>query len=273
MVGQSAHLRAAPIGGIFCLWEQGNQAITTILITDTEIRNKRESIGDGGGLAMSVDGMHILTGESGVYTAGLKRLHARGSSAVPFVPTSHPRFYLSVPMFSQPHEEQQTSAPSLHEIGNQAPLLNLPKLDLGPFVSTYEDSLSDLTVAKRIHYLLPLNLLISIPFENSSIIIQPFDMRGELKNADIDYLFVSSISNRSFSPGKLYSYQITVESKNPAIKYELSSGPEGMQVSSSGRVTWKPSAQHISDREDVIISITNGAEQQTYESFTIFKAR
>ncbi len=126
-----------------------------------------------------------------------------------------------------------------------------------------------MTLDKRVYLNLSLNRLVSIPFTNDSVLLQHFDFLSELKNSELDYFFVSSNPVPTFSPGKTYSYQITVESNKKQVKYELASGPEKMQVSTTGKVTWNVPSKFKEQTVDVLVTITNGESMQTYESFTI----
>jgi hypothetical protein len=63
-----------------------------------------------------------------------------------------------------------------------------------------------------------------------------------------------------------------MESKKGKAKFELANGPDKMEVSSKGKITWKVPTNFKDETVDVIVSITDGDSAQTYESFTIYKA-
>ncbi|MGD6027685.1 hypothetical protein QUV00_22700, partial [Xanthomonas citri pv. citri] len=88
-----------------------------------------------------------------------------------------------------------------------------------------------------------------------------------LKKSGANYLFVSSIPIRQTFKETTYSYPIVVRSNRKDIQMELESGPSGMALLESGRLTWNVP----SDAKDasVIVSIRDGSGRKVFHSFTI----
>ncbi len=144
-------------------------------------------------------------------------------------------------------------------------------MDLGSDPENRSWSASDFTLDKRVHYVVPANALLSIPFSNDKIVLQSFDLLEELKGSAADYFFVASLPVRVFETGMTYKYRIKVASKRPGAKFELTSGPKGMHVSRSGEITWKVPKDFEEETVDVIVGITNSANQACYDTFTIYR--
>lgn len=278
----TTHVRASANGRVFGMWATSHspQGIQCMVLTEKQVLAKYEH-DSAGHVVPTADGTHLLTGARGVFTSGLKNLSANANRSyrVPCVPTSHPRFYVSIPaspgaQINMGPDANKGLRPGIHEIGGEAALLDLPDLQLGSRDVTNDGSWAthDFSIDKRVYLNLSLNRLVTVPFTNDSILLQHFDFNSELKKSGLDYFFVSSIPVRIFSPGKTYNYQITMESNKNKVKYELASGPEKMEVSPKGKVTWKVPPGFKEETVDVIISITNGDSQQTYESFTIYRS-
>jgi len=276
------HVRASANGKVFGMWATSHspQGIQSMLVTEKQFLTKYEhdSVGH---VVPTADGTHIVTGVRGVFTTGLKNISksSNRSYLLPCVPTSHPRFYVSIPADPRAQVNLGNDAfkgrlPGIHEISSEAPLLNLPDLQLNSQGSGNDGGWAkdDFSLDKRVYLNLALNRLVSVPLTNDSVILQQFDFNAELKKSDLDYFFVSSIPGRTFLPGKTYSYQITMESKKGKAKFELANGPDKMEVSSKGKITWKVPPNFKDETVDVIVSITDGDSAQTYESFTIYKA-
>jgi len=115
--------------------------------------------------------------------------------------------------------------------------------------------------------------LISIPFTNDRVVIQEFDVQRALRESDVDYFFVSSTPNRTFTPGKPYAYQVNVESNRKNFKFEIATGPDKMKISPKGKVTWDVPREFREESVDVIISISDGGSLQTFETYTIYNTR
>jgi hypothetical protein len=122
-----------------------------------------------------------------------------------------------------------------------------------------------------VYYVVSANALLSIPFSNDKIVMQSFDLLRELGNSPADYFFVASVPVRVFEVGKTYQYRIEVASRRPGAKFELTSGPEGMRVSRTGEVTWEVPEDFAEESVDVIVGITNSANQSCYDTFTIYR--
>ncbi|MFO1062429.1 MAG: serine protease [Pirellulales bacterium] len=275
------HIRASANGKVFGMWATSHspQGLQTILVTESTLLSKYEH-NSAGHVVPSADGMHILTGSGGTYTAALKNISQsngnRSGNYAAAVPTSHPRFYLRVPFGSMPGSSNSGNAAQLKasicEIGADAPLLELPDLDLGSLDNNEAWTNNDYTFDKHIFYNMATHALVSVPFTNDSIIVNEFDFRKELKKSEVDYFFIVSSPTRVFEPGKSYSYQIEVETNKKKVKYELTTGPEKMQVSASGKITWRVPPNFADESVDIIVSVTDGDLMQTYDTFTIFKA-
>ena len=276
------HVRASSNGRVFGMWATSHspQGIQSVVLTEKQMLVKYEH-DSAGHVVPSADGTHLLTGARGVFTAGLKSLakNASRSSHVPCAPTSHPRFYITIPaspgaQINMGSDAYKGVRAGVHELGSEAALLDLPDLLLNASKATDDGSWAknDLSLDKRVFLNLSLSRLVSVPFTNDSIVLQEFNFNKELKKSGLDYFFVSSTPVRTFAPEKTYSYQVAVESNKNKLKFELASGPEKMEITSKGKVTWKVPADFKEETVDVIISVSNGESMQTYDTFTIYRS-
>ena len=266
------HMRSSSNGRVFGMWctSHSPSGIQSMVLTDHSLLTKYEH-DSSGHVVPNSDGSHILTGV-GIYTSGLKSLSKSGNRSgfrSSCFPTSHSRFILTLPVGN--YGEGKSIGGSIHEIGSDAPLFNLPDMQLGSPGSSGEGWVQhDFTLDKRVFLNLESHALISIPFTNDSVVIQEFDIRKELRSSKLDYFFVSSTPNRTCAPGKTYSYQVDVESNRKKFKFEIASGPDKMTISPKGKVTWNVPRDFKEESVDVIISISDGESLQTYDSFTIY---
>lgn len=263
------HMRASNNGRVFGMWctSHSPSGVQSMILTDNSLLTKYEhdSVGH---VVPNADGSHILTG-AGVYSSGLKRLNKSGNVRTFCLPTSHPRFILTLPTGS--YGEGKSNGGGIHEIGSDAALFNLPDLQLGSPGSSGEGWVAhDFTIDKRVFLNVESHALVSIPYANDSVLIQEFDVRKELRNSQLDYFFVSSTPNRGCTPGKAYAYQVEVESNRKKFKFEIASGPDKMTISPKGKVSWNVPRDFKDESVDVIVSISDGESLQTYDSFTIY---
>ncbi len=257
----AVHIRASATGDVFGLWASSHspQGMEVMRIVGDKVVNSYQH-SSAGHLAPNFDGSAVLTGYAGVCTAQLNRKQERNAKRVPLVPSTHPKFFLSVP--AEPGAQINLGSkafegvkPSLYTLGRETQLVNAPDLKLGATKDNASWSRGDFSLDKRVHYVVAANQIISIPFTNDKLIVQPFDCRAEMEKADIDYLFVLSVPQRTVRQGEDFRYPIEVATNAGAPKFEVNSGPEGMAVDDEGLVRWKVPMNFSDEKVNVIITI------------------
>ena len=275
----AVHIRASANGRVFGMWctSHSPQGLGLSVLLDGKVQSmyEHDSVGH---IVPGPDGTNIFTGIAGVYTGNLKRRFVDAATLAPCVPTTHSRLYLSFP--AEPGAQRNLGAdpfkgvaPALHVVDSRASLLTIPDLELGQDSENRSWSPSDFTLDKRAYYAVAANMLLSIPFTNDKIIVQRFELQQELEKSETDYFFVSSSPEVTFQTGMPYEYRIKVASRRPGVEFEMSSGPDGMQLSKQGVLSWNVPVGFSQDAVDVVVSIRNSADQTTYDSFTITRKR
>ena len=69
--------------------------------------------------------------------------------------------------------------------------------------------------------------------------------------------------------GAAYSYQVKAKTRKGDVKAQLHAGPESMQVSPAGLVTWRVPGDFPDSSADVILALRSASGQETFQSFTI----
>jgi hypothetical protein len=108
--------------------------------------------------------------------------------------------------------------------------------DLGP--GAVGEAQSPLTLDRRICFAPALDHILFVPHSNDQIVQRKFDLKAALEATGEDYLMVLSSPPTRAKGGAAWAYQLKSVAKNGPLKYELSKGPEGMAVSTDGKVTW-----------------------------------
>jgi hypothetical protein len=122
---------------------------------------------------------------------------------------------------------------------------------------------------KRLFLIPSAKLFVSIPTTNDKLVLRRFDLDKLLAESDTDYLFVASMPPREVRPGGIFKYDLDVKSRRGGVKTKLESGPEGMRLSPEGKLTWAVPAAAKKQTVDVILSISDATEQETFQSFQI----
>jgi hypothetical protein len=196
----------------------------------------------------------LIYTSGGINTLDMNPLAPDVFSHAQCIPAQDERFFLAV------------NGPSLalYTTADKRLLLTLPKLD--EFHGDYWD------VAKQIFFIPKAKLLVTIPPSRNEVIIRRFDLMAELNKAGIDYLFVSSVPPPIFHSGHEYVYQIDTQSKRGGLKYFLDSGPPGMTLSKTGRLTWSVPSDISETEEHPVVRVQDSSGQEIYHTFRIMAA-
>jgi len=272
-------MRASGTGDVFGLWRQGSSPMgLQSLILRGSTAEAREEHTTVGHVIPNFDGSVLCTIGS-TYTADLRELHKVGGACLP---SYHPSFLLSVPMLrldgSSPgmagprKPPQGTAKPAPGAVlaaDSGQPLVSLPELPEMEDVVTSQWRTDAPTPDKRFHFIPQANLLVTIPSSNDRLVLRQFDLRAELRKTGIEYLIVVSSPPPTARPGDVYQYQLEVESARGNVQYKLVRGPNQMQVSPTGRVTWRVPVGTEGDRHSVSIGISDASGQEKFHSFQI----
>jgi hypothetical protein len=132
-------------------------------------------------------------------------------------------------------------------------------------LSTSRDRFND---ANRLIYNPKYKSIIMMPKSNDKIIQRGFDLFKAMDRSGQKYIIVNSEPKILAGKGKKYEYQIIAKSSGKKLKYSLEFGPEGMNVTEKGLVTWTVKSSNTTV-ESVIIIITDETGKQVYYEYKI----
>lgn len=272
--GSGPRLRASADGKVFGAWGFAGSP-TGVLVASFADRflTPRYEHTSMGHVVPTSDGMHLLTESGGVLNQSLNGIEPFSGRQAVLFPSSHPIIYLS--LLGRRAGEDQTQSQStkgiVRMIGAEASLASLPPTGLEPPDASGRYSGPNLD--KRLYLDVEAGILVSIPFSDDKVLVQPFDLHAELKKTATDYLVATAPKNTMFEPGGIYQNKIQVETNRPNIGYRLLSGPKGMEISPTGVLVWKVPRLYQPNIVDVILSITSDGNHQTYVAFKLKSIR
>lgn len=274
--GSGPRLRASADGKVFGAWGFAGSP-TGVLVASFADRflTPRYEHTSMGHVVPTSDGMHLLTESGGVLNQSLSGIEPFSGRQAVLFPSSHPIIYLS--LLGRRAGEDQTQSQSqstkgiVRMIGAEASLANLPPTGLEPPDASGRYSGPNLD--KRLYLDVEAGILVSIPFSDDKVLVQPFDLHAELKKTATDYLVATAPKKTMFEPGGIYQNKIQVETNRPNIGYRLLSGPKGMEISPTGVLVWKVPGLYQPNIVDVILSITSDGNHQTYVAFKLKSIR
>ena len=212
----------------------------------------------------SIDGGPVFTCDGNVYTADLKPIPVPAFKGATLLPVQNS--YVIVARWEGAPRKTRLAVHFMSDFKEAFTLEGIDELD---GLETNAGGTSPFTYDKRIHFVPSANVFVTIPATNDQVVLHKLNVEEALKKSAVEYLFVTSVPVREASKGTAYNYQIAVKAKRDKLVFNLDSGPEGMSLSKSGRLTWKVPADFADAEAAVIVSIADSAGQKIFHSFTI----
>ncbi|MDY3553040.1 hypothetical protein R5W24_002130 [Gemmata sp. JC717] len=112
------------------------------------------------------------------------------------------------------------------------------------------------------------DLLVGVPPGDDRLILARVGLDDLLKNSPDDYVAVLSAPPSEAVRGGRFDYSVDARAKAGTPTVRLTSGPAGMTVVGS-RVTWEVPKNFADTDTAVVLSVTDGKGQETFQSFTL----
>ncbi len=268
----SARVWAAADGQTFGFERSGisPSGLTTLKLQGKQatFRYEHKSVGH---VIPSTDGAVLFTAD-GMYDANLQLMEDTRRSDSLYLPTAHPAFYLGITQAAERDfnggNQDRTSVISIYSMADRRKLLSLPSLS--EMQDVQPDPYSpELNILERLYALPAQKRLVTIPKLRDRIIIRRLDVVDALQRADIDYLYVASLPIKHAQRSARYTYPICVESRRGNVQFSLDSGPEGMEVSPMGVITWTVPQDYAERETGVIVTVRDASGQQVFHAYRI----
>jgi hypothetical protein len=291
-VGSLGNLRASADGKWFGGWSKqfGGGGLWVLTLKGNELG------GTFGGhnpfhAVPGPDGKTVFTG-IGLFTADLKRPGAGnkdGNSNDPFgrneaaadprycIPSQQGPFYLAAPFkgwqqfWGQRQEEKETLVFSAYLVDHAKPLPGLPVLEMPIDLMVERDPNRRAGLPRdRLLHLIPEAGLVVLISGDDRLVLQRYDVYEAVKKLGADYLFIRSQPPSRAHKGQTCAYQVATRSSRGGVKYLLKSGPQGMQLSPEGALTWEVPAGFDESEVDVVVSVSDAGGKKVSQAFTLW---
>lgn len=114
--------------------------------------------------------------------------------------------------------------------------------------------------------------LFVLPHGNTQIHTFTVDIEEKMKQAGLQYLYVTSFPSSFCRQGDDYRYPLAAVSSKGGVTYRLESGPKDMKIDDQGVLTWKvPGDASSQTRVEIAVADTGG--QVAKHSFTVRTGR
>lgn len=261
--GTRANIRVSADGNVLSTWASDvspSGLQTYVRVGDSWSGHYEHD--SAGYLVPSPDGKRIYT-VKGIYTNQLRRLGGKNSGYS--IPALHGPYYLTVS--GNDMLDKSPEKVSLKMEGDERPLAEIPHLD-DVFHEDDRWSRQRLTLDKRLFLIPHADLIIQLASSNDKFTAVHFDIEEAMQESDVDFLFVSSQPPLALNAGDELQYQIEVKSKAGGVRYSLDAGPEEMQLSPTGLLTWATTEKSPA-KSNVIITVDDQSGQQVFHTFAL----
>jgi hypothetical protein len=195
-----------------------------------------------------------------------KESHRHGENLL--IPATQPGFCVSV---TGHYSRKGSTGVALCLEGESTPFAELKQVDvsLNRLPPDRVFSFTGMAYTKRYTLVPDARLLIQIPTGEDRLILHKVNPELLLKQSDHNYLYVTSGSLSEAHLGKPWQHQIEVQSKQGGVKYQLSYGPRGMSVSSTGLITWTPPEDFASPEEGTVFNVQDQSGKSIMHSVKV----
>ena len=277
------HVRASASGDLYGIWhtDSSPSGFQTLAVHSNVLSGiyNHDALDH---LAPGPDGRTVFTGRGGVLNAQGKPV--RGTDARPpaspelTVPSPDAAYYLSVsglitntpPNAGSGSVSARVTA-SVHAASDGTRLLTVRDLDEMDGASVNESRIQDdFTVEKRFHFIPAANLLVTIPFTNDRLVLRgsisarPWTSSEETTSSSRPpQPCTPRLARRSIISSKLLS-------KAGGIRYTVAQGPDGMNVSPTGKLTWLPPKNAASGEVvTAVVTVADSAGRECFHTLSI----
>lgn len=219
-----------------------------------------------GSLLPSADARYVLT-SSGVFTRRL-RSAGFGESGHVLIPAVRGAFYLA---FRPPNPLDRKSPPqvTLHTNGKTRELAELPTL-LPVVAESPTQRVDRNDLDRRLWFIPAAKLVIQLSGINNQLTLYRIDVDALLEQFPGDYLFVNSAPPLEATPGREWSYQVSVRSNRGDVNFRLAVGPNDMRIDDSGRMSWQVPSNSTGGTQHVVLAVQDAGDQEILHAFDIF---
>jgi S1-C subfamily serine protease len=267
-------MRATPNGALFAVWSATAfpSGIATVGVHGGSLRieYKHEAAGS---VVPAPDGQTLLTGYGGrrrIDGSELSPTPRPCPSAETLIPALD-TYYINVHGFT--HTALPSAGPisaTLHLLSNDAEIVTIREMPEMAGTSRQAGGHPDgLVVDKRFHFIPAARLFITIPPTNDRLVLRRLDIDQAIARSEKPLLLVTSPGELSVRPRQEIVHQVQARSSKGPVRFELTSGPAGLSVSSEGMLSWRAPIAGGNEVHEAVVTISDASGRQIFHTIRI----
>jgi hypothetical protein len=266
------YMRASPDGSVLLGWHGGWAGLEMLTFRGSRQTGAVQGFEFSAGLfALPSPDARLIYTPWAIYTRDLKPAKVPALKDAYLVPAAEPGFFLA--LRGRPGQDFPTAPGDRVDLKLPPMKEALVYTEDRKYLFTLDDAAelhtaSDLHWEKRVHYYPLSGLLVTLTEKKDRLVLRRVDLGSRLERSRSDYLLVASKPPPARA-GTTFSYPLDIRSRKGGVKIKLESGPEGLQVSPEGRVTWAIPANFGEPEVEVQLTISDASGQETFHNFKI----
>ena len=187
-------------------------------------------------------------------------------------PTVDPRYFISV-NFVENEKRKWSTLVRVCTASDLRVIHSLNELnELSPEGNTNSTSHTIMRLnwgTTQVHYVPWAKLIFDAGYDNKTLYVRKYDVEKELNATGEDYLYVDSLPPFTAFLNNTLEYQISCKTNAESVHYQLSEGPDGMEVTSTGLMTWRPPRGMPVGIVPVVVTITSNNGDENLHTFEL----
>jgi S1-C subfamily serine protease len=270
--GGGVYVRASADGTVFGMRDGvGGEphTVTTVVFDGERSASAHQAWIAPSVLIPSPNGRFVYTAGA-VYGSTLTLIHPKDPPkqfARPYIPSAQGYYYMRLDFKDW---DQLGGTINFFLEGSEHPFAQLGDVEgVSNEQIAYGKNRDVLTPDRRVFFFPDAKLVASIPRSNDRLVLRQFDVEKELERSGINYLLVASRPPTQAVKGGEYRYELGIKSKKGGIKCKLDAGPDGMQVTPDGKLTWAVPADFAEPTAGVILTVSDSSGQEVFHTFRL----
>jgi hypothetical protein len=253
------HSLVASDGTVFGSWQtEGSPGICETFVLQGD-QLQRYAVNDVGHVVPGPDGKVVYTA-MGPRSVQLQMLEK--APAVYALPAVQGNYFLGLTPGTD-----GSGGLSVYVLGQERPLAQFP--DFRHRLQVNQWDRERFGAWKRFYFIPQARLIVFYPPSNDRLVLHRFDVKKALESSGVDYLLVTSLPVTVAKRGAAYKYPLEVTTNKKDVRYQLDSGPPGMEVLSNGLIQWSVPADFKDAETPVILTVRTAGGQETSHAYVI----
>lgn len=211
-------------------------------------------------------GKYIYT-DKGIHNSQLQPISERADEKLVTLPATQGPFYLELEKTRGKDPRELVMQVHVRVADRTKPVMTVDKLRINQDLTHVRSR--GLPIDCRVVYHPPANAVVALAESNDRLQFYDIDPEESLRKSPEDFFLVVSQPPATARAGEKYKYAIKAISHDEPLKYELTSGPEGLSVSATGVVSWDVPADATGRQEHVIVTLSNKRGDSIFHTFAV----